>query len=289
VTDASAFNAFYYRNCCGQPYERNETWLRFFGAIADRIVSDLNPRRVMDAGCASGMLVEALRARAVDARGVDVSPFAIGAVPAALQPYCREGSIAEPFGERYDLIVCIEVLEHMAPGEADRAIANLAAHADDVLFSSTPFDFKEPTHVNVRMPEEWAETFARQGLFRDVDYDASFITNWAVRFTRRNVPAHRLVRDYERRFWQLRAAEHDARAYSLEIQQRLEAVEKERDRLAPFEPEVHSLRILRGELDEANHLLRQRLTGAENTIAAMESSLFWKLRLLMVKLRRLFR
>ena len=289
MPSASDFDEFYYRNCCGQPYERNETWLRFFGAIADRIVSDLNPRRVMDAGCASGMLVEALRARAVDARGVDVSPFAIGAVPAALQPYCREGSIAEPFGERYDLIVCIEVLEHMAPGEADRAIANLAAHADDVLFSSTPFDFKEPTHVNVRMPEEWAETFARQGLFRDVDYDASFITNWAVRFTRRNVPAHRLVRDYERRFWQLRAAEHDARAYSLEIQQRLEAVEKERDRLAPFEPEVHSLRILRGELDEANHLLRQRLTGAENTIAAMESSLFWKLRLLMVKLRRLFR
>ena len=38
MPDGSAFNEFYYRNCCGQPYERNETWLAFFAAIADRIL-----------------------------------------------------------------------------------------------------------------------------------------------------------------------------------------------------------------------------------------------------------
>ena len=286
MPDASAFNEFYYRNCCGQPYERSETWLKFFGTVADRIVADINPRRVLDAGCAIGMLVEALRARGLDARGIDLSSFAIDSAPAALRPFLRTGSIAEPFDERYDLIVCIEVLEHMPPDEADRAIANIAAHTDDVLFSSTPFDYREPTHVNVRMPEEWAEAFARQGLYRDVDFDASFVTKWAARFTRRSVLPHRLVRDYERRFWQLRAAEFDARAYSVDVQQRLEAVEKERDRLAPFEPEVHNLRILRGELAERATLVEQQLTGAKSTIAAMERSWFWKARLLMVKVRR---
>lgn len=289
VTGGSAFNEFYYRNCCGQPYERSETWLRFFGTAADRIVADINPRRVLDAGCAIGLLVEALRARGVDASGIDLSSFAIGSVPEALRPHCRTGSIAEPFGERVDLIVCIEVLEHMPPDEADRAIANIAQHTDEVLFSSTPFDYKEPTHINVRMPEDWAEAFARHGLYRDVDFDAGFITKWAVRFTRRAVPPHRLVRDYERRFWQLRAAEYDARTYSVEIQQRLEAVEKERDRLAPFEPEVRDLRILRGELEETANLLRQQLTGAHNTIRAMEQSWFWRARLLTVKVRSLFR
>jgi SAM-dependent methyltransferase len=286
VPDASAFNEFYYRNCCGQPYERNETWLAFFGMIADRIVTDINPKRVLDAGCATGMLVEALRGRGVDAHGIDLSSFAIQSAPETLRSCLREGSIAEPFGERFDLIVCIEVLEHMPAEDADRAIANITAHTDDVLFSSTPFDYKEPTHVNVRMPEEWAEAFARHGLYRDVDFDAAFITKWAVRFTRRSVPAHRLVRDYERRYWQARAAELDARSHSTELQQRLQAVEDERDRLAPFEPEVHRLRLLRGDLEEQANLARQRLQGAENAIAAMESSVFWKMRMLFVKLRK---
>jgi hypothetical protein len=289
VPDGSAFNEYYYRHCCGQPYERNETWLRFFGLVADRIVADITPRQVLDAGCARGLLVETLRDRGVDARGVDLSSFAIASVSEALRPFCAQGSIAEPFGRRFDLIVCIEVLEHMPADEADRAIANFAAHTDDVLFSSTPFDYREPTHINVRMPEDWAEAFARHGFYRDVDFDASFITKWAVRFTRRSVAAPRLVRDYERRFWQARAAEHDARAYSLELQQRLDAVERERDRLAPFEPEVHELRILRGDLEETANKLRQALTGARNTIAAMERSLFWRARLLMVRLRQMFR
>jgi hypothetical protein len=289
VPDGSAFNEYYYRHCCGQPYERNETWLRFFGLVADRIVADITPRQVLDAGCARGLLVETLRDRGVDARGVDLSSFAIASVSEALRPFCAQGSIAEPFGRRFDLIVCIEVLEHMPADEADRAIANFAAHTDDVLFSSTPFDYREPTHINVRMPEDWAEAFARHGFYRDVDFDASFITKWAVRFTRRSVAAPRLVRDYERRFWQARAAEHDARAYSLELQQRLDAVERERDRLAPFEPEVHELRILRGDLEETANKLRQALTGARNTIAAMERSLFWRARLLMVRLCQMFR
>ena len=288
VSDGSAFNEYYYRHCCGQPYERNETWLRFFRLVADRIVTDIAPRRVLDAGCAIGLLVETLRERGVDAQGMDISAFAIASVPEPLRPFCTQGSIAEPLGRRFDLIVCIEVLEHMPAEEADRAIANFSAHTDDVLFSSTPFDYREPTHINVRMPEDWAEAFARHGFHRDVDFDASFITKWAVRFTRRSVATPRLVRDYERRFWQARAAEHDARAYSLEVQQRLDGVERERDRLAPFEPEVHDLRILRGSLEETANKLRQELSGARNTIAAMERSLFWRARLLTVRLRRLF-
>jgi SAM-dependent methyltransferase len=289
MPDGSAFNEFYYRNCCGQPYERNETWRRFFDRIADRIVADINPRTVLDAGCATGMLVEALRERGVDARGIDLSAFAIGSIPEALRPFCREGSVAEPFGQRFDLIVCIEVLEHMASDEADRAIANFARHTDDVIFSSTPFDYREPTHVNVRMPEDWAEAFAREGLYRDVDFDASVITKWAARFTRRVVPAHRLVRDYERRFWQSRAAEYDSREYALELQQRLDASERERERLAPFEPEVRDLRAMRGDLEASANRARQELSGARATIAAMERSLFWRARMLTVRLRRLLR
>ena len=212
-----------------------------------------------------------------------MSSWAIEHATEAAKPFVREGSIASPFDKRYDLIVCIEVLEHMPPAEAETAIANFAAHTGDVLFSSTPFDYKEPTHVNVRMPEDWAESFARHGFYRDVDFDATCVTKWAVRFTKRALPTHRLVRDYERRFWQLRAAEQDAREYSVGVQDRLAAVERERDRLAPFEPEVRDLRQMRSDLDADASEARQKLAGALSTIRAMESSAFWRARRLVRK------
>jgi SAM-dependent methyltransferase len=311
VPSASDFDEFYYRNCCGQPYERNETWLAFFGGIADRLVADIQPKRVLDAGCAIGLLVETLRARGVDASGIDLSTWAIEHATEAARPHVREASITEPLDGQYDLIVCIEVLEHMPPAEADKAIANFAAHTGDVLFSSTPFDYKEPTHINVRMPEEWAEAFARHGFYRDVDYDAAFITKWAARFTRRAVPAHRLVRDYERRFWQLRAAEQDARAYSVEVQDRLAAVERERERQAGAEQELNDALkqlgethaqlgqslaaangMIRGLQEQAADLeadaneLRQKLGGSLDTIRHMETSIFWRARKLVNRLLR---
>jgi len=133
VPQAADFDEYYYRNCCGQPYERNDAWLTFFGRIADRIVADIGPRRVLDAGCAIGLLVEALRGRGVEAEGIDLSTWAIEHATDAAKPFVREGSISEPLPGRYDLIVCIEVLEHMPSDEADQAIANFAAHTDDEI------------------------------------------------------------------------------------------------------------------------------------------------------------
>ena len=222
----------------------------------------------------------------MDASGIDLSTWAIEHATEAAKPYVREGSITEPFDGQFDLIVCIEVLEHMPAEEAEKAIANFAKHTGDVLFSSTPFDYKEPTHINVRMPEDWAEAFARHGFYRDLDFDGSFITKWAARFTRRTVPPHRLVREYERRFWQLRAAEQDARGYSVDVQTRLADAERERDRLAGLEQEFVARRIENADLKADNHELQLKLGAALDTIRQMERSAFWRARRLLNRILR---
>lgn len=246
----SPFDAYYFAHCCGRPYGRDPEWLTFFGRIADRIVSDIGPRTVLDVGCAWGLLVEALRARGVEAYGTDVSSYAISKVAPEVAAYCRVSSIAEPMDRRYDLIVCMEVVEHVAAAECDRGLQNLAHATDDLLFSSSPFDYREPTHVNVRPPAEWAEALARLGLFRDVDFDASFITPWAWRAKRDTPTLHGLVHRYERWATVRDHAATEARAYALEMQQQLA-------------------------LDDTR---RERLADAEQTIRAMESSMFWKMR-----------
>jgi SAM-dependent methyltransferase len=218
---AACFDAFYYRHCCGSPYERTRERLAFFAAVAERIVMDIQPRRVLDAGCAFGFLVEALRERGIEAEGIDLSPHAIEQVHPSIAPYCREGSIVADFRDSYNLVVAIEVLEHMPVRDGERAIENICGHTADVLFSSSPNDHREPTHVNVQPPEYWAEQFARHGFYRDLDYDASFITPWAVRFRKLDLPLHRVVREYERQFARLQLERDEAKSYALEVQQEL--------------------------------------------------------------------
>lgn len=224
---AGFYEGYYYAHDCGSPYRRDEGWLRFFGGIADRIVGDINPGSVLDAGCAMGFLVEALRGRGVEAFGVDISEYAISKVHADIEPYCWVGGVTDPFPRRYDLIVCIEVFEHLTCDHAERAIENFGRHADDILFSSTPFDYSEVTHLNVQPPEHWGGLFAQQGYFRDVDFDASFITPWAVRFRRRQDPVHRIVRDYERRFWLLWKENVDLRRAAMD--ERMDLIAGRRD------------------------------------------------------------
>jgi SAM-dependent methyltransferase len=288
VGDAT-FDAYYFKHCCGEPYQRDERWMRFFGGIADQIVSGIQPKRVLDAGCALGLLVEALRTRGVDAHGVDLSSYAIANVAEPMKPFCTHGSIADDFADRYDLIVSIEVVEHMPARDAEKAVANICRHADDVLFSSSPADYREPSHVNVQPPEHWAELFAREGFYRDIDYDASFITPWAVRFRRSSEPLPRIVRSYERRAWALTFAATEARSFATQVQRQLaEALERlsaaeekhaeavsrqletERERGAAEAKRIQT----EGELAQ----VRSQLAHALETITHMERSLFWKAR-----------
>jgi SAM-dependent methyltransferase len=154
--------------------------VEFYDRVAGEIVRSLAPRRVFDAGCAIGFLVEALWDRGVEAHGRDISPYAISQVRADMRPYCAEGSIADPIDGEYDLVLCIEVLEHMPEAEALRAIGSVTAAAPRILFSSSPIDLDEATHINVRPTIYWLQRFAEAGFAPVVGYDASFVCPHAM-------------------------------------------------------------------------------------------------------------
>ena len=180
------YDANYYATHCGSiPYERGQShWGEFFGGIADALIRGLQPRRVFDAGCAHGFLVEALWDRGVEAHGRDISTYAISQVRPDLVSFCHVGSLAEPIEGRYDLITCIEVLEHMPEAEALAAVDVLTAATERVLFSSSPVDLEEATHVNVKPPIYWLQRFAERGFAPRADFDATFLTPWAMLFER---------------------------------------------------------------------------------------------------------
>ena len=112
------YNEEYYKTSCGEiSYLETDKWLPFYEKVADKIIETLNPKTVLDVGCALGYLVAALRDRGVEAYGIDVSDFAISRVREDIN---HTAEFALPwmiclliFPCKYDLVVTIEVAEHL--------------------------------------------------------------------------------------------------------------------------------------------------------------------------------
>jgi hypothetical protein len=177
------FDAHYYATGCGRPYGRDDVWMAFFGRIADGIAA-LRPGRTLDAGCAWGLLVEALRARGIEAYGFDISSYAMSQVAPAIRPFCWQASATDEIAGRYDLIACIEILPHFTEDAGRIAIRNFCAHADTVLFSSGAYP-THPRHLNALGPDQWGGVFAASGFEADVGADVTFVTPWAALYRRR--------------------------------------------------------------------------------------------------------
>ena len=172
---------------------------------ARRLVTDLQIESVLDASSEPGPLVEKLRDLDVDASGLDASE-----------------TLGAPLERKYDLVLCIDVLEQLSPTDAEAALENLCASTDRVVFSSTPFEYAEPANVNVHAPEDWSAQFARQGFVRNLEYDASFLTPWAALYERSHTLLPEVVRTYDRAWWQLRLEVRQVREKVLELQAQLE-------------------------------------------------------------------
>lgn len=87
-----------------------------------RVVRDLRPRTVFDVGCGEGYMLAAVRAAlqraGIEATygGVDISDDAIAAARARLGPdvELRQGDVrALAGGRRFDVVMMLEVLEHL--------------------------------------------------------------------------------------------------------------------------------------------------------------------------------
>jgi len=183
----------YYQNYYGGiPYNRDEPhWIRFFGGIAERIIQHVHPKSAFDLGCAKGFLVGALRDRGVDAYGADVSKYAISQVREDIRSVCRVGSVVDKLDQPYDVITCIEVLEHVTEEEAKVAIRNMTTSTRHILFSSTPDEFDDPTHINVHPVIYWLELFGEHGFKPDLSFDTDYVVPWAVFLKKDEHPVQR--------------------------------------------------------------------------------------------------
>lgn len=264
------YDEAYYQTGCGPvPYSRAEAqWSPFFGSIADHLIRAFHPERVLDAGCALGFLVEAFWDRGVEAFGIDVSPYAIAQVRRDVQPNCSVGSLADGIPGHFDLITCIEVLEHMPEEQGMSAIGHITKATDVLLFSSTPYDLEEPTHFNVRPLFYWLRAFREHGFSPDLDFDAGFVCSHAMLLHRAAALSDEVLRLYANSLHQRREIIlRDGRIHALELEK--DALLKrptETDVAAPYQERISVLEQEIAETEEMQEKLRTELEFATHEL-----------------------
>ncbi len=227
----SGYDKSYYDEHLGNNYHDEEKWLPLFERFADHIVTDFAPKRVLDIGCAFGYMVKYLRERGVEAWGIDTSSYAISQADEGVRPYLRVSSACDPLPEdipqHYDLVLNIEVLEHLTMEDGEKAIARMCTYADTILFSSTGEDFDELTHINVQQPAYWATRFARYGFFKNLQYNMEYLSKFAFEFDKKSLNLEQVILSYEYMLSHQKKAYEKEQMTSGKLAQDIELVRKQ--------------------------------------------------------------
>ncbi len=98
---------------------------------------------------------------------------------------------------RFDLVICLEVAEHIAAEAAGTIVENCIRHADIVLFSAALPGQQGRHHINEQLPEYWVALFRARGyvaldLIRPLIWNDRNIPIWyrqnTLLFVRNDIP-----------------------------------------------------------------------------------------------------
>ena len=144
--------------------------------ISQSILNDLGPNTVVDVGCGTGALLEALRTRGCQVFGLEYST-------AALQ-YCKERELdvqkfdleSENLVEdrTFDVAISMEVGEHLPEKTADRYVDLITRLSNVIVFTAATPGQGGDDHVNEQPHSYWISKFQSLGFA----YDESLSIRW---------------------------------------------------------------------------------------------------------------
>lgn len=156
-------------------YDRFDVWSPVIDPdkeVTASIVLGLGARSCFELGCFTGPVLSLLAEAGLAVRGSEVSHHALAfAYPSVRDDILFGDVLSLDFRRRFDVVLCMDVLEHLSPLQLDEYLARLVSlmEADGYLYLNSPMWGPDPVFGVVSDPflDEWR----RVG-------DASFWRHW---------------------------------------------------------------------------------------------------------------
>jgi hypothetical protein len=142
----------------------NERYVRSAELIAQGLVEEFRPQRIVDLGCGCGVYAHAFRRQGVEVVAID------GVLAPAELRFPGEIHIRDltrPFENEwgaFDFALCLEVAEHIPEEFAGMFLDNLTRFSDRLLLSAAPPNQGGHHHVNERPKRYWVGKLAEKGF-----------------------------------------------------------------------------------------------------------------------------
>src|SRR5271156_330239 len=121
------------------------------------LFADAKPHSLLDVGCGAGnWLKAALNFGMQDVFGVDGVAMPRDKLLVA-ESLFRQQDLTRPWslGRRFEVVLCLEVAEHLDKSHANALIDSLVGHSDWVFFSAACPGQPGQHHVNCQWPGYW--------------------------------------------------------------------------------------------------------------------------------------
>ena len=148
-------------------FRARERFRRDYVRLARSLDERVEFETVLDVGCANGFLLEELRLRGHRVAGIEVSPAVHEVLPPELSEVVEVGDFTAAQGA-WDLVISIEVAEHIAPERSVELVETLASRARRaIFFTAAPPGQRGRGHINCRPHQEWLGWFEKRGWTAD--------------------------------------------------------------------------------------------------------------------------
>jgi SAM-dependent methyltransferase len=134
-------------------------------AIVPLVMRLVGPRSVCDVGCGVGTWLSLFQQHGVETiLGIDGQHITSDALQFPPENFvAHDLSLPLNLTRRFDLVLSLEVAEHLPEASAGEFIKSLTAMAPVVMFSAAVPGQGGTGHINERWQDYWAQLFAEQG------------------------------------------------------------------------------------------------------------------------------
>lgn len=153
-------------------------------AVVPIVLDYVNPKSVVDIGCGVGAWLSVFEEHGIhNVTGIDGDYVDVDQLFISKEKFIPK-NLEKPFtiNKRADLVMCLEMAEHVYDSSADGLIESLVRIAPIVLFSAAIPLQEGVHHVNEQWPGYWAEKFKKHGYVPVDCIRRKIWTNENIRF-----------------------------------------------------------------------------------------------------------